>query len=69
MMTGGAKSIFVDTNILVYANIASSPFHNAAKSAIETYSEKDVTLWISRQVIREYLTVVTRPQTFASPLS
>jgi predicted nucleic acid-binding protein len=68
MTTGAASSVFVDTNILVYANLTSAPFHTDARNSILTLQSVGVDLWINRQVLREYLTVVTR-QTFASPLS
>ncbi len=66
-MTKVANKIFVDTNILVYATMISSPFHSSARTALERY-ELDDELWISRQVIREYLATLIRPAT-ALPLS
>lgn len=55
-----AKSIFVDTNVLVYANLAASPFHDQAVKQLNTLSEQGHTVWISRQVLREYLASMTR---------
>jgi predicted nucleic acid-binding protein len=60
-------SIFLDTNILVYANVEESPFHQVALQTIEKLYQAGVELWISRQVLREYLSTLTRPKTFASP--
>ena len=35
MMTGDDNSVFLDTNILVYANVSESVFHQAALQAIQ----------------------------------
>ena len=59
--------MFVDTNVLVVARAASAPGHEAAL-AIMDLMRREEPLHISRQVLREYLAVVTRPQTWASPL-
>jgi len=58
------KPLFVDTNVLVYANIIETPFHEQALAAINKALKAGRTIWISRQVIREYLVTMTRPQTF-----
>ena len=60
--------MFVDTNVLVAARSAKAPDRQAALNALSRERQSE-TLRISRQVIREYLAVVTRPQTWASPLS
>ena len=58
--------MFVDTNVLVAAR-AKVPDRQVAVDALSRERRTEV-LRISRQVIREYLAVVTRPQTWASPL-
>ncbi len=55
------KQVFVDTNILVFANVATSPFHEKAKTKLIELADNDYGLWISSQVIREYLAVLSRP--------
>jgi len=60
------STLFIDTNILVYANILETPFHEQALAAINTAHEAGRPIWISRQVIREYLVTLTRPQIFES---
>ena len=54
------NKLFVDTNILVYANTTNSPFctmaRNKLKSAFQTYDS----VWISNQVMREYLSSMTK---------
>lgn len=57
-------ALFLDTNTLVYANVIEAPFHEQALTAINAARQAGRTIWISRQVIREYLATLTRPQTF-----
>jgi predicted nucleic acid-binding protein len=64
-MTEAAEPTFLDTNVLVYASVDASPFHTAALNAIATLEQNKVQLWISRQVIREYLATLVRPQIIA----
>jgi len=67
MTNGEGDQVFLDTNILVYANAAEAPLHQPALSAIKTRYEAGVELWISRQVLREYLVTFSRPQRFMNP--
>lgn len=50
-----AEPIFIDTNILVYANVASAPFHVEALTTVLDYWKNGNVLWVSRQVLREFL--------------
>ena len=68
MTTMPAERLFIDTNVLVYASIAEAPLHQAAFARLQTCEETHKELWISRQVLREYLAVLTRPQSFTSPI-
>lgn len=68
MTNGEGNRVFLDTNILIYANIAESPFHQAAFNAIKVREQAGSSLWVSRQVLREYLAVLTRPQSFTHPI-
>ncbi len=61
------KPLFIDTNILIYANVATAPFHEQALNAIKSAHQTERPLWISRQVLREFIAARTRPQTFARP--
>jgi predicted nucleic acid-binding protein len=61
------RALFIDTNVLVYANVATAPFHNAALKALQEAHQAGRPLWISRQVLREFIAARTRPQTFAQP--
>ena len=53
--------------MLVYANIAQAPLHTVALTRLQQLARSGATLWISRQVLREYLAVVTRPQGWSAP--
>ena len=57
-----AEPRFVDTNILVYANQSGSAHRMAALALLERMEVNQAPLWISGQILREYLAVVTRPQ-------
>ena len=52
---------FIDTNVLIYAAQGGSRFHLSAREALQRADEAGDQLWISRQVVREYLSVMTRP--------
>lgn len=67
MATTGADWILVDTNVLVAANVAAHPRHAVALQRLKDLSASGAEFWISRQVLREYLVTLTRPQTFVSP--
>ncbi len=56
--------MFIDTNVLVKSRIPGAPDHDAARARLERAFQDTEPLRISRQVIREYLAVVTRPQTW-----
>jgi len=61
MTTAAADPIFLDTNSLVYASVDASPSYHAARDAITAYEASQTPLWISRQVLREYLAMLARP--------
>ena len=67
-MTVVAEPVFIDTNILVYASVDSSPFYAAAHSALAQLATEQAPIWISRQVLREYLATIIRPQ-FGIPIA
>ena len=65
MMSGNV--VFVDTNVLIYANVADAPLHEVALSAIVSRYAAGVDIWISRQILREYLAVLTRRDVIVEP--
>ena len=68
-MKGSKIPMFVDTNILVSARAVGSPHHNAAAGMLARAFQAPEPARISRQIVREYLAVVTRPQDWADPLT
>ncbi|HHV81927.1 TPA: type II toxin-antitoxin system VapC family toxin [bacterium] len=60
--------IFLDTNILVYLVNKDSPFYGKIVEKFKDLVGK-YELWISRQVLREYAVIVTRPGMVEKPLS
>jgi predicted nucleic acid-binding protein len=62
MATMAADPAFVDTNVLVYASQRRSAFHPRSIACLDQARRESRPLWISRQVMREYLVTVTRPQ-------
>lgn len=67
-MTTGAKA-FVDTNVLLRANHPDFGLYHAANALLTQYRQDGYELWISRQIIREYLVQLTRPGLLALPLT
>jgi predicted nucleic acid-binding protein len=59
---------FVDTNVLVYAAARGAPFHDRARNALTRLAIGEP-LSISRQILREYIAVMTRQQVWAKPLT
>ena len=60
---------FVDTNILLRLLSPQMPLHQEAEALIRRQWENEVELWISRQVVREYLVQVTHPNTFSPSIT
>ncbi len=56
--------MFIDTNVLVNSRVPGAPHHDDARASLERAFRDPEPMRISRQVIREYLAVVTRPQTW-----
>ena len=67
-MTTGDRA-FIDTNVLLRANHPGLGLHREANTLLEQYRHDGYELWISRQVIREYLVQLTRPGLLVQPLS
>ena len=59
--------MFVDTNVLVIARALNAPDRQLALDVLAR-TRRTEPLRISRQVVREYLAVVTRPQVWGAPL-
>lgn len=60
MATMAAERVFVDTNILASALLPESPRYFHARGILRRLAETDAEVWISRQVIREFLATMTK---------
>ena len=63
-----ADPVFVDTNVLIYVTRRTASEHAATQAALARLEGEGRALWISVQILREYLAVVTRPQATSLPL-
>ena len=68
MTIGDDEAVFVDRNVLVFSAVATAPFHEVARRELEYRRASSGELWISRQILREYAAVLSRPQSFTQPL-
>ncbi len=59
--------IAVDTNILVYAHRADSPFHAQARGALERLSSAGRSWAVPWPCVHEFLSVVTHPRIYVPP--
>jgi predicted nucleic acid-binding protein len=59
---------FVDTNVLVYHTARSAPLRDRSRAALARVAAGE-RLAISRQILREYIAVMTRPQTRGKALT
>ncbi len=62
-------SIFIDTNVLIYANNRESDLCELAREKLDELTDSVNSLVISDQIIREYLVVMTRPGFIEKPVS
>ena len=53
--------LFLDTNILIYSRDEASPYFEIVRDALRGLATGGIGLCIHRQVLREYVAVVTRP--------
>jgi toxin-antitoxin system PIN domain toxin len=63
------KKAIVDTNVLVYAALASSPHHAACLALRQAGERGDVALVVTPQILAEFYAVLTSPAIVESPLS
>ncbi|MCI0348405.1 MAG: PIN domain-containing protein [Acidobacteriales bacterium] len=61
MTRAAADSLLLDTNVLVYAASPTSSFHSQAIAALVAHRLRGQELWISTQIIREFLSVMCNP--------
>lgn len=58
------EPVFIDTNVLVYAAVDNAPLHDSAATALKRCQKNGTPCWVNRQVLREFMCIMTRPQTF-----
>lgn len=58
---------FIDTNLLVHLANENSPYNSKLSQLVGSY-KNNYDLWISRQVLREYAVVMSRPGVLETPL-
>ena len=58
----------IDTNVLVYSEIISSPHHKIARAVLTEFAEGPVPWAIPWPCIYEFLRVVTHPRVFTPPV-
>lgn len=61
--------IAVDTNILVYAHRADSPFHDRARAVLQRLTTSGRSWAIPWPCVHEFLAVVTHPRIYVPPTS
>ena len=59
---------FVDSNVLVYATASTAPLRDRARVALARLAVGEP-LSLSRQILREYVAAMTRPQTWGKALT
>lgn len=58
----------VDTNVLVFAEILSSPFHDQARATLEKLAQGSLPWAIPWPCVYEFLRVVTHPRVYYPPV-
>ena len=61
--------MFVDANVLVNVRVVSAPDHNSAVARLNRALDGGEIPSVSRQILREYLATLTRPQTWRMAVS
>ena len=61
--------MFIDTNVLVSARVSGTPGHDAARRSLWQALQGHIPVRISRQIVREYLAVITRPQEWGAAVA
>ncbi len=61
--------MFIDTNILINVRVLEAPQRDIVRTNLKRAFDSPENLRISRQIIREYLAVITRPQIWPVPIT
>lgn len=68
-MTMRGDKVFVDTNILLRAVLTQMKQHAEVDALVKHTVREGAELWISGQIIREFIVQATHPRTLAEPLT
>ena len=68
MAMTAANGVFLDTNVLVYAQLTLAPLHNEAVARLQSLEDADTDFWVSRQILGEYVAVMSRPGLVTGPV-
>ncbi|MEO5329645.1 MAG: type II toxin-antitoxin system VapC family toxin [Magnetococcus sp. THC-1_WYH] len=63
-----ADLLFLGTNVLVHASVDSSSRHAECVAFLKLQEDAGVEMVINRQVLREFIAVLSRPQMFTTPV-
>src|SRR5262245_22210936 len=69
MVTANGNTLFLDTNVLIYATDPDSPWHVAATAILTEARRNQVQLVVSPQVMREYVAAATRSRLAGSSVT
>ena len=69
MKTDMADLTLLDSNILIYAEQAETPYYEAAKSLRDRVLAGEISACISPQVLSEFFAVATNPRRVTAPLT
>lgn len=61
MVTRVADRAVIDTNVLLTASDTSRGAHSRARAVLDDWPSQGITLYASGQILREYLSVASRP--------
>src|SRR5438270_680291 len=64
-LIASGQPVFIDTNVLIFSTVPTAPWHVEAKETLDGLNYAKIELWNSRQILREYLSAMTRPQSYA----
>lgn len=53
-------TLFVDANILIYADLPKSAFNEVARQRLQQFVDEGILICVSNQIIREYLSGISR---------
>jgi predicted nucleic acid-binding protein len=68
-MTIYSDTAMLDSNILIYAHQALSPFHAQSQAIREKGLRGEISLCVCHQVLKEFFSIITNPQRVTDPVT